>query len=81
LNPHNLAIASTSTYSSHSIPPRYNHLRATEECDRASYGAQLGTNASHRGLESANVGTVRCLGIHLTPVTTTGCVRSIPYET
>ena len=35
LNPHEIAPASTSTYSSHSIPPRYNHLRATEGCDRA----------------------------------------------
>ena len=35
LNPHEIAPASTSSYSSDSIPPRYNRLRATEECDRA----------------------------------------------
>jgi hypothetical protein len=35
LNPHEIAPASTSTYSFHSIPPRHNHLRATKECDRA----------------------------------------------
>ena len=35
LNPHEIAPASTSTYSFHSIPPHYNRLRATEEYDRA----------------------------------------------
>ena len=36
LNPHEIAPASTSSYSFHSIPPHYNRLGATEECGRAS---------------------------------------------
>ena len=46
LNPHEIAPASTSTYSSHSIPHDCTHLRAIERCDRVGLSAVLGTNAS-----------------------------------
>ena len=46
LNPYEIAPASTSTYSSHSIPHDCTHLRAIERCDRVGSSAVLGTNAS-----------------------------------
>src|SRR3977135_846486 len=46
LNPHEIAPASTSTYSSHSIPHDCTRLRAIERCDRIGSRALLGTNAS-----------------------------------
>ena len=46
-NPHEIAPASTSTYSSHAISRDYTHLRARELCDRGDSSAVLGTNASH----------------------------------
>src|SRR4051794_2099748 len=46
LKPHEIAPASTSTYSSHSIPHDCTRLRAMERCDRVGSSAANGTNAS-----------------------------------
>lgn len=46
MSAHKIAPASTSSYSSHSIPHDCTHLRAIERCDRVGSSATLGTNAS-----------------------------------